>query len=104
MAQTNANLIWKIADLLRGPYQPNQYGELQAAPSVGSALAFTVLRMSTMSSTSGSANTDFRARWGVIGVGRFVEPRRFHDAVGGEFVDDQVDEPDLSAVNLVPSR
>jgi hypothetical protein len=22
MAQTNANLIWKIADLLRGPYQP----------------------------------------------------------------------------------
>jgi hypothetical protein len=24
MAQTNANLIWKIADLLRGPYQPNQ--------------------------------------------------------------------------------
>jgi len=25
MAQTNANLIWKIADLLRGPYQPNQY-------------------------------------------------------------------------------
>jgi type I restriction enzyme M protein len=27
MAQTNANLIWKIADLLRGPYQPNQYRE-----------------------------------------------------------------------------
>jgi hypothetical protein len=25
MAKTNANLIWKIADLLRGPYQPNQY-------------------------------------------------------------------------------
>ena len=24
MAQTTANLIWKIADLLRGPYQPNQ--------------------------------------------------------------------------------
>jgi type I restriction enzyme M protein len=24
MAKTNANLIWKIADLLRGPYQPNQ--------------------------------------------------------------------------------
>jgi hypothetical protein len=23
MAQTNANLIWKIADLLRGPYQPS---------------------------------------------------------------------------------
>jgi hypothetical protein len=36
MAQTNANLIWKIADLLRGPYQPNQYGELHAAPSVRS--------------------------------------------------------------------
>ncbi|MCW2662974.1 MAG: methylase [Mycobacterium sp.] len=29
MAQTNANLIWKIADLLRGPYQPNQYGDVQ---------------------------------------------------------------------------
>ena len=27
MANTNANLIWKIADLLRGPYQPNQYGD-----------------------------------------------------------------------------
>jgi hypothetical protein len=32
MAQTNANLIWKIADLLRGPYQPNQYGELSQGP------------------------------------------------------------------------
>ena len=28
MAQTNANLIWKIADVLRGPYQPNQYGDV----------------------------------------------------------------------------
>jgi hypothetical protein len=28
MAQTNANLIWRIADLLRGPYQPNQYGDV----------------------------------------------------------------------------
>jgi hypothetical protein len=28
MAQTDANLIWKIADLLRGPYQPNQYGDV----------------------------------------------------------------------------
>lgn len=28
MAQTNASLIWKIADLLRGPYQPNQYGDV----------------------------------------------------------------------------
>jgi hypothetical protein len=28
MAQNNANLIWKIADLLRGPYQPNQYGDV----------------------------------------------------------------------------
>jgi len=28
MAQTNANLIWKIANLLRGPYQPNQYGDV----------------------------------------------------------------------------
>ena len=32
MAQTNANLIWKIADLLRGPYQPNQYGEPSEGP------------------------------------------------------------------------
>ena len=36
MAQTNANLIWKIADLLRGPYQPNQYGDV--------ILPFTILR------------------------------------------------------------
>ena len=28
MAQTNANLIWKIADLLRGPHQPNLYGDV----------------------------------------------------------------------------
>ena len=36
MAQANANLIWKIADLLRGPYQPNQYGDV--------ILPFTILR------------------------------------------------------------
>jgi hypothetical protein len=30
VSQTNANLIWKIADLLRGPYQPNQYGDVMA--------------------------------------------------------------------------
>uniref|UniRef100_A0A5Q5CFE7 site-specific DNA-methyltransferase (adenine-specific) n=1 Tax=Mycobacterium sp. (strain JLS) TaxID=164757 RepID=A0A5Q5CFE7_MYCSJ len=36
MAQTNANLIWKIAELLRGPYQPNQYGDV--------ILPFTILR------------------------------------------------------------
>src|SRR4051795_12946392 len=36
MARTNANLIWKIADLLRGPYQPNQYGDV--------ILPFTILR------------------------------------------------------------
>ena len=36
MAQTNANLIWKIADLLRGPYQPNQYRDV--------ILPFTILR------------------------------------------------------------
>src|SRR5271169_5379881 len=28
MAQANANLIWKIAELLRGPYKPNQYGDV----------------------------------------------------------------------------
>jgi len=37
MAHTNANLIWKIADLLRGPYQPNQYGDV--------ILLFTILRV-----------------------------------------------------------
>ena len=36
MVKTNANLIWKIADLLRGPYQPNQYGDV--------ILPFTILR------------------------------------------------------------
>jgi type I restriction enzyme M protein len=36
MAETKANLIWKIADLLRGPYQPNQYGDV--------ILPFTILR------------------------------------------------------------
>lgn len=36
MAQANAALIWKIAELLRGPYQPNQYGDV--------VLPFTVLR------------------------------------------------------------
>src|SRR4029077_8683555 len=36
MAKTNANLIWKIAGLLRGPYQPNQYGDV--------ILPFTILR------------------------------------------------------------
>ncbi len=35
MAQTNGNLIWKIADLLRGPYQPNQYGEPSQRPGGG---------------------------------------------------------------------
>ena len=36
MAKTNANLIWNIANLLRGPYQPNQYGDV--------ILPFTILR------------------------------------------------------------
>lgn len=35
-APTNANLIWRIADLLRGPYQPNQDGDV--------ILPFTILR------------------------------------------------------------
>jgi type I restriction enzyme M protein len=34
MAQTN--LIWKIVDRLRGPYEPNQYG--------GVILPLTILR------------------------------------------------------------
>ncbi|ETT28766.1 type I restriction-modification system, DNA-methyltransferase subunit M [Rhodococcus aetherivorans] len=36
MAKTNADLIWSIANLLRGPYQPNQYGDV--------ILPFTILR------------------------------------------------------------
>jgi len=36
MAITNASLIWNIANLLRGPYQPNQYGDV--------ILPFTILR------------------------------------------------------------
>jgi type I restriction enzyme M protein len=34
MAQTNANLIWKIAVLLRAPYQPNQYGDVMVQTSL----------------------------------------------------------------------
>lgn len=36
MGTTNASLIWNIANLLRGPYQPNQYGDV--------ILPFTILR------------------------------------------------------------
>lgn len=36
MAKTNATLIWNIAELLRGPFQPNQYGNV--------ILPFTILR------------------------------------------------------------
>ena len=36
MAATNTNLIWKIADLMRGAYQPNQDGDV--------VLPFTILR------------------------------------------------------------
>ena len=32
MAQTNATLIWKIADLRRGRYNPNQYREPSQSP------------------------------------------------------------------------
>lgn len=34
--QNNANFIWSIADLLRGPYKPHQYGSI--------VLPFTILR------------------------------------------------------------
>ena len=36
MAKANATLIWNIAELLRGPFQPNQYGDV--------ILPFTILR------------------------------------------------------------
>jgi hypothetical protein len=47
MAQTNANLIWKIADLLRGPYQPNQYGDVmvQTSLALGQACSRTLTSM-----------------------------------------------------------
>jgi type I restriction-modification system DNA methylase subunit len=48
MAQTNANLIWKIAELLRGPYQPNQYGDV--------ILPFTILRRLDCLAVSAGAN------------------------------------------------
>jgi hypothetical protein len=32
MSNTNANLIWKIADLLRGSTSRTQYGELSQGP------------------------------------------------------------------------
>jgi hypothetical protein len=35
MAQTNANLIWKIAELLRGTHQREQCGEPSAGPGGG---------------------------------------------------------------------
>src|SRR5258708_1946789 len=31
----------------------------------------------------------------TVGIGRLVEARRLHDSVGGEFVDNEVDEHDL---------
>lgn len=34
--QNNANFIWSIADLMRGPYKPHQYGAI--------VLPFTILR------------------------------------------------------------
>ena len=50
MAQTNANLIWKIADVLRGPFQPNQYGNV--------ILPFTILRR--LDCILEPTNADFR--------------------------------------------
>ena len=39
MAQTNATLIWKIADLRRGRYNPNQYREPSQSPEAGDGMA-----------------------------------------------------------------
>ena len=36
MSENNANLVWSIANLLRGPYKPKEYGEV--------VLPFTILR------------------------------------------------------------
>lgn len=36
MSQNNAAFVWSIADLLRGPYKPHQYGSV--------ILPFTILR------------------------------------------------------------
>ena len=78
-----------------------------AAPA-GNALAFTVFRISTMLSTSGSGHR-LRPRSSEIRVRRFVETNRFHDSVVREFIDDEVDEMDLvgaegGAVEVVGER
>ena len=59
MAQTNANLIWKIADLLRGPYQPNQYGDV--------ILPFTILRRPTPGPPTPSKHPSVAARTACTG-------------------------------------
>lgn len=108
MAQTIADLISKVADLLRGRISPT------------STASFTLRRRSASRWLHGVEDFDdavdvclrehrFRTCGCVIGVRRFKEPRRFHDAVGSEFVDDQVDEPDLlggesGAVKVGPER
>jgi hypothetical protein len=62
MAQTNANLIWKIADELRGPYQPNQYGDV--------ILSFTVLRRPTPGPPTPSKHPSVAGRTACTGARR----------------------------------
>ncbi len=51
--------------------------------------------VSTITSTSASGKRKSGTGRSVVGVGRLEESLGFHDAVGGEFVDDEVHEAEL---------
>jgi len=61
----------------------------------GCSVGLTVLRMSTMEYTSASGNTVSGPVAARSMYGDSLEARGFHHAVGGEFVDDEIDESDL---------
>ncbi|OCH81362.1 class I SAM-dependent DNA methyltransferase [Gordonia sp. UCD-TK1] len=65
MATTNASLIWNIANLLRGPYQPNQYGDV--------ILPFTILRRldAILAPNKGDVLADYKKAQG-LGIDPFV--------------------------------
>ncbi len=65
MATTNASLIWNIANLLRGPYQPNQYGDV--------ILPFTILRRldAILAPTKGEVIAEYKKTQG-LGIDPFV--------------------------------
>ena len=65
MPTTNAAFIWSIANKLRGPYQPNQYGDV--------ILPFTILRRldAILAPTKGEVLTEY-ARLQDSGIDPFV--------------------------------